>query len=137
MLSGPEDFMEAPGGLKFSKQHEWVAADKEVATVGITDYAEQQLGEIVYVELPSVGDEVSKNDPFGVVESIKTASDVYAPLSGTVVAVNEQLSDHPEIINEDPYGQGWLIKVKIRDRADLDDLLESDEYEALVAEARE
>jgi glycine cleavage system H protein len=137
MLSGPEDFMEAPAGLKFSKQHEWVAADKEVATVGITDYAEQQLGEIVYVELPSVGDEVSKNDPFGVVESIKTASDVYAPLSGTVVAVNEQLSDHPEIINEDPYGQGWLIKVKIRDRADLDDLLESDEYEALVAEARE
>ncbi|MCL5044974.1 MAG: glycine cleavage system protein GcvH [Deltaproteobacteria bacterium] len=129
--------MEAPAGLKFSKQHEWVAADKEVATVGITDYAEQQLGEIVYVELPSVGDEVSKNDPFGVVESIKTASDVYAPLSGTVVAVNEQLSDHPEIINEDPYGQGWLIKVKIRDRADLDDLLESDEYEALVAEARE
>lgn len=129
--------MEAAAGLKFSKQHEWVAADQDVATVGITDYAEQQLGEIVYVELPSVGDKVSKNDPFGVVESIKTASDVYAPLGGTVVAVNEQLSDNPEIINEDPYGQGWLIKVKIRDRADLDDLLESDEYEALVAEARE
>src|SRR5713226_10766216 len=98
----PEEVMEIPAGLKYSKEHEWVAAEDSVATIGITDYAQEQLGEIVYVELPAVGEKVSKDDPFGVVESVKAVSDIYAPISGTVVEVNEDLPESPEVVNEDP-----------------------------------
>ncbi|HLH77542.1 MAG TPA: glycine cleavage system protein GcvH [Candidatus Binataceae bacterium] len=129
--------MEIPAGLKYSKEHEWVAAEDSVATIGITDFAQDQLGEIVFVELPGVGDKISKDDAFGVIESVKAASDIYAPISGTVVEVNQELPESPEIINEDPYGDGWLIKIKIGDTAELDDLLDSDEYEELVAEEQE
>jgi glycine cleavage system H protein len=129
--------MEIPAGLKYSKEHEWVAAEESVATIGITDFAQEQLGEIVYVELPGVGDKISKDDTFGSVESVKAASEVYAPISGTVVEVNQELPESPEMINEDPYGDGWLIKVKISDAAELDDLLDSEEYEEFVAHESE
>ncbi len=129
--------MEIPPVLKYSKEHEWVAIEGSVATVGITDYAQDQLGEIVYVELPAVGDKISKDDPFGVVESVKAVSDIYAPLSGTVIEINEDLPESPEVVNEDPYGDGWLIKVKISDAAELDDLMDNEEYEELVAKEKE
>jgi glycine cleavage system H protein len=129
--------MEAPPGLKYSKEHEWVAAEETVATIGITDHAQEQLGEIVYIELPSIGEKVSKDDPFGVVESVKAVSDIYAPVSGTVLEVNEDLAESPEVVNEDPYGDGWLIKVRTSDPADLDDLMDNDEYEQMIAREKE
>jgi glycine cleavage system H protein len=132
-----EEKMEAPPGLRYSKEHEWVAAEEAVATVGITDHAQEQLGEIVYIELPSVGEKVSKDDPFGVVESVKAVSDIYAPVSGTVLEVNEDLAESPEVVNEDPYGDGWLIKVRVSDPADLDDLMDNDEYEQMIAREKE
>ena len=129
--------MEIPQGLKYSKEHEWVAAEDSVATVGITDHAMGQLGEIVYIELPAVGEKVSKDDPCGVIESVKAVSDIYAPVSGTVVEVNEDLPESPEVVNEDPYGDGWLIKVKMNDASDLDDLMDGDEYAEMVAREQE
>ncbi len=129
--------MEAPPGLKYSKEHEWVSTEDEVATVGITDHAQEQLGEIVFIELPAVGDKVSKDDPFGVIESVKAVSDIYAPVSGTVVAINEELPESPEMVNEDPYGDGWLIKIKVSDDSDFDDLMDSAEYEEMIAEEKE
>jgi glycine cleavage system H protein len=129
--------MEAPPGLRYSKEHEWVAAEEAVATIGITDHAQEQLGEIVYIELPSIGEKVSKDDPFGVVESVKAVSDIYAPVSGTVLEVNEDLAESPEVVNEDPYGDGWLIKVRISDPADFDDLMDNDEYEQMIAQEKE
>jgi glycine cleavage system H protein len=129
--------MEIPQGLKYSKEHEWVASEDSVATVGITDHAQGQLGEIVYIELPAVGEKVSKDDPFGVIESVKAVSDIYAPVSGTVVEVNEDLPESPEVVNEDPYGDGWLIKVKMNDASDLDDLMDGDEYAEMVAREQE
>jgi glycine cleavage system H protein len=129
--------MEAPPGLKYSKEHEWVAAEETVATIGITDHAQEQLGEIVYIELPSIGEKVSKDDPFGVVESVKAVSDIYAPVSGTVLEINEDLAESPEVVNEDPYGDGWLIKVRISDLGDLDDLMDNEEYEQMIAREKE
>jgi len=129
--------MEAPPGLKYSKEHEWVTAEEAVAIIGITDHAQEQLGEIVYIELPAVGEKVSKDDPFGVVESVKAVSDIYAPVSGTVLEVNEDLAESPEVVNEDPYGDGWLIKVRVSDPADLDDLMDNDEYERMIAREKE
>ena len=129
--------MEIPAGLRYSKEHEWVATEEEVATIGITDYAQEQLGEIVYVELPAVGDKISKDDAFGVVESVKAVSDIYAPVSGTVVEVNQELPESPEMINEDPYGDGWLVKVKVSDATEIDDLLDHEEYDELVAAEKE
>jgi glycine cleavage system H protein len=129
--------MEIPQGLKYSKEHEWVATEDNVATIGITDHAQDQLGEIVYIELPAVGDKVSKDDPFGVVESVKAVSDIYAPVTGVVIEINEDLPESPETVNEDPYGDGWLIKVKITDVTDLEDLMDADEYTELLAREKE
>jgi len=129
--------MEAPPGLKYSKEHEWVTAEEAVAIIGITDHAQEQLGEIVYIELPAVGEKVSKDDPFGVVESVKAVSDIYAPVSGTVLEVNEDLAESPEVVNEDPYGDGWLIKVRVSDPADLEDLMDNDEYERMIAREKD
>lgn len=129
--------MEIPAGLKYSKEHEWVATEDTVATVGLTDHAQDQLGEIVYIELPAVGDKVSKDDPFGVVESVKAVSDIYAPVTGTVIEVNEDLPESPETVNEDPYGDGWLIKVKIADMTDLEDLMDGEEYGEMLAREKE
>ena len=121
-----------PKNLKYTETHEWVEVDKDMATVGITDFATKQLTDLVYVELPSMGAKVAKGSSFGVVESVKAVSDLHSPVSGTVVKVNEKLSKEPEIVTQDPYGKGWMIKVKIEDRTDLDALLDSEEYEELV-----
>jgi glycine cleavage system H protein len=129
--------MEFPEDLKFSKEHEWVLVEGSVATVGITDYAQDQLGDIVFVELPAVGDKVSKEDAFGVVESVKAVSDIYAPVSGKVVEVNDDLPENPEMLNEDPYGDGWIIKIEMNDPEELQDLMTAAEYEEYVAEEKE
>jgi glycine cleavage system H protein len=129
--------MEFPEDLRYSKEHEWVLVEGNVATVGITDYAQEQLGEIVHVELPEVGEKVSKEDAFGVVESVKTVSDVYAPVSGSVIEVNDDLPDNPELINEDPYGDGWMLKIEMSDPDELEELMTAEEYERYVAELKE
>ena len=126
--------MEIPAGLKYSKEHEWVATEETVATVGITDYAQDQLGEIVYVELPAVGDKISKDDAFGVVESVKAVSDIYAPVSGTVVEVNGALNEKPELLNQDAEGAAWIFKIKLADPAELDKLMDKDAYIAFAGE---
>ena len=129
--------MEFPEDLKYSKEHEWVLVEGSVATVGITDYAQDQLGDIVFVELPAVGDKVSKEDAFGVVESVKAVSDIYAPVSGKVVEVNDDLPENPEMLNEDSYGDGWIIKIEMNDLDELQDLMTAAEYEEYVAEEKE
>lgn len=122
-----------PGELKFLKSHEWVLIESDGrATVGISDHAQGLLGDLVYVELPAVGDSVTAGNPVAVVESVKAASDVYSPVSGTVVAVNDALTDKPETINEDAYGQGWLFVVELADKAELDALLDADAYAAVL-----
>ncbi|MGN6091503.1 MAG: glycine cleavage system protein GcvH [Luteibacter jiangsuensis] len=126
---------EIPGDLKFAKSHEWVRVESDGSvTVGISDHAQESLGDLVYVELPEVGSSVEAGAGTAVVESVKAASDIYAPVSGEVIAVNTVLSDKPETINEDAYGEGWIFKLKISDKSQLDDLLTPDEY-AEVAES--
>lgn len=126
--------MEFPEDLKYSKEHEWVMVAGDVATIGITDFAQEQLGDIVFVELPSVGDTLTKGEAFGVVESVKAANDIYAPITGTVLEINDDLPDSPEMINEDCYGDGWLIKVRISNAADSDELMDAKAYERHTAE---
>lgn len=124
---------EIPGDLKFMKSHEWARVeDNGTVTVGISDHAQGLLGDLVYVELPSVGDEVQAGNACAVVESVKAASDVYTPVSGEIVAINESLADKPETINEDAYGDGWLFVVKLSSRDELQELLEPDAYAELV-----
>ena len=118
--------------LKFSEHHEWVLIDGDVATVGITDHAQQQLGDIVFVEVPEAGKELSKGDEAAVVESVKAASEVYAPLTGEVVASNEALGDAPETVNSDPMGDGWFYKMTIADSSELAELMDADAYKSLV-----
>ena len=120
--------VQIPAELKYTNDHEWVMEEGDMLVIGISDYAQDSLGEIVYIELPSEGDEITKGDPFGAVESTKAVSDLYAPISGDVMEVNEALLDAPETINEDPYGEGWMIKVKPYDPGELEDLMESDSY---------
>ena len=129
--------MEFPEGLKFSKEHEWVLVEGKIATIGITEFAQEELGDIVYVELPEVGEKVVKDDPFGAVESVKAVSDVYAPVSGTVLEINDLLPDNPETINDDPYGDGWMIRVEMTDSDDLKDLMSAEEYAEYVAQQKE
>lgn len=129
--------MNFPEDLKYTKEHEWVRVKGNIAIIGITDWAQDQLGDIVFVELPEEGEEVEKSDTFGVVESTKSVNDLYVPVSGKVVEVNDPLVDSPEIINEDPYGEGWMLKVEIEDKSDLDDLMSAEEYEAFVKEESE
>lgn len=120
--------MDYPEGLKYSREHEWVLVEGDSATIGISDFAQSELGDVVYVEVPEVGEKISKEDPFGAVESVKAVSDLYAPVSGTVVEVNDALPDTPELINEDPYGEGWIIKVTLSDPSELDELMNAREY---------
>ncbi|HEX3036092.1 MAG TPA: glycine cleavage system protein GcvH [Thermodesulfobacteriota bacterium] len=129
--------VEIPEEFKYTKEHEWTNVEKDLVIIGITDYAQEALGEIVYIELPSEGDEITKGDPFGAVESTKAVSDLYAPISGEVVEVNEVLFHSPESINEDPYGNGWMIKVKPYDTNELKDLMEYDEYTDFVEKEME
>lgn len=129
--------MEFPDGLKYSKEHEWVLVEGKTATIGITEYAQEELGDIVYVELPEIGEKIVKDDPFGAVESVKAVSDVYAPVSGNVLEVNDVLPDNPETINDDPYGDGWMIRVDLSDPDDLKDLMDAEEYAEYVAQQKE
>ena len=126
--------MELPSGLKYSREHEWVRAEENIAVIGITDFAQSELGDVVYVELPEVGTEVEANNTFGVVESVKAVSDLFAPVSGVVVEVNTTLEDEPELVNSDPYEDGWMIRVKMKDESELNDLLEADSYRAYTEE---
>ena len=127
MANTPED-------LSYTKDHEWVRARGEQATVGITDHAQQQLGDVVYVELPKVDDKFASGEPFGSVESVKAVSEVYMPLTGTVIEVNEKLNDAPEQVNTNPYGDGWMIVVRMENPAEVDGLLSAAEYEDYIKE---
>lgn len=117
-----------PSELKFLSSHEWVSVDGDVATVGVSDHAQELLGDLVFVELPEVGNTVSAGDSVAVIESVKAASDTYAPVSGEIIEVNEELEDSPERINDDPYGDGWMYRVKMDDAAEVNDLLGADDY---------
>lgn len=128
--------MEFPKDLKYTKEHEWVKLDGNVATVGITDYAQDSLGDVVYVELPQEGGTVTKNEPFGVVESVKAVSDLYSPVSGSVVEVNDAIVDTPEAINEDPYGDAWMIRVEIASADELDELMSAEDYQKFIEEEK-
>jgi glycine cleavage system H protein len=121
-----------PAELKYTKEHEWLRLDGKVATIGITDYAQSELGDIVFVELPRVGQEVRKMEPFGTIEAVKAVSELFSPVSGRIVEINSALENDPMAVNHDAYGEGWMIKIDIADSAELDNLLSSDEYLKLV-----
>lgn len=127
--------MDFPDELKYTEEHEWLMIEEELVTVGITDFAQDSLGDIVFVELPEVGTMLVAGKPFGVVESVKAVSDVYAPISGEVIEVNEELPDSPETLNTSPYEDGWMIKIKPSDRSQLEDLLDADDYAEFVEDA--
>ena len=124
--------MAAPTDLRYTKTHEWVRLDGDTATIGITDVAQTELGDITYLELPESGDEVSRTKPFGIVESVKAASDIYAPFDGEVVERNGDVVDTPELVNSSPYEAAWLIKVRLADPSQLDELMDSDAYDAFA-----
>jgi len=123
--------LSVPGELQYTKSHEWIRLEDDIATVGITDHAQEELGDVVFIELPEQGASFGAGDSFGIVESVKAVSDLYAPVGGEVVEVNEALNDAPEKINEDPYGDGWMIRLRFSDEADL---LSAEEYEKLLEE---
>ncbi|MEI3155605.1 MAG: glycine cleavage system protein GcvH [Odoribacter sp.] len=124
--------MNVPAELKYTKEHEWIRVEGEEAVVGITDYAQSQLGDIVFVECETVGDDLEAGDTFGTIEAVKTVSDLYLPVGGEVLEFNEGLEDEPELVNKDPYGKGWIVKIKINDETELDGLLSADAYKALI-----
>ena len=128
--------MQVPETLRYSEEHEWVLIADGVATIGITDHAQEELGDIVFVELPALGTILVKAATLGVVESVKAVSDVYAPISGTVVTVNDRLASNPEIINEDPYGEGWMVKVELGDATEIDGLMTAAQYREFVAQEK-
>ncbi len=123
-----------PKDLKYDREHEWVRVDGDVATIGISHFAQDQLGEVVYVDLPKAGDLVNAGDTFGEVESVKSVSELYSPVSGEIVEVNDALDDAPETVNAEPYGDGWMIRVKLSDPAEVDGMMDADDYEAFLAE---
>ena len=125
--------MSAPSDLRYTRDHEWVRVDGDEATVGITQYAAEQLGDIVFVELPDTGRDLEVAKAFGVVESVKAVSDLFAPLSGAVTSVNDALAGEPELVNSDPYGAGWMVKLTVADPAQLDELLDGEAYDDLIA----
>lgn len=125
--------MSTPSGLKYTKDHEWIKIDGDTATIGITDFAQGELGDIVYVEVETEGETLEAEEVFGSVEAVKTVSDLFLPVAGEVLEFNSAINDAPELINEDPYGKGWIIKLKVANPADIDDLLSADEYTDLIA----
>ena len=124
--------MNVPAELKYTKEHEWIRVEGEEAYVGITDYAQSQLGDIVFVEVETEGDNLEAGDTFGSIEAVKTVSDLYMPISREVLEFNSELEDQPDLVNKDPYGKGWIIKVKVEDEAQLDGLLSADAYKASI-----
>jgi glycine cleavage system H protein len=129
--------MEFPTGLRYTKEHEWIRVEGNQAYVGITDYAQQELGDVVYVELPQAGGAVHYMEPFGVVESVKAVSDLFAPVTGVVKQVNEELFNQPELVNNDPYGQGWMLLVEVGDPSQLETLMTPEQYEAYLRQTKE
>jgi glycine cleavage system H protein len=129
--------MEFPAGLRYTKEHEWIRVEGNQAYVGITDYAQQELGDVVYVELPQAGGPVRYMEPFGVVESVKAVSDLFAPVTGAVKQVNEELFNRPELVNNDPYGQGWMLLVEVGDPSQLETLMTAEQYEAYLRQTKE
>ncbi|AXT51419.1 glycine cleavage system protein GcvH [Aquimarina sp. BL5] len=124
--------MNIPSDLKYTKDHEWIKIDEDIATVGITDFAQSELGDIVYVEVETVGEELEQEEVFGTVEAVKTVSDLFLPLTGEIAEFNETLESDPELVNSDPYGDGWMVKIKISDASQIDDLLSADGYKELI-----
>ena len=124
--------MNFPSELKYTKDHEWVKIEGNEAFIGITDFAQRELGDIVYVDINSVGSEVAKEEVFGTVEAVKTVSDLFMPVTGTVLEINAELNDNPELVNSDPYGKGWMVKVSLSDMTEVEELLSADAYQALV-----
>jgi glycine cleavage system H protein len=124
--------MNTPDNLKYTQDHEWISIDGDTVTVGITDFAQSELGDIVYVEIETEGEEIEKGEVFGTVEAVKTVSDLFMPVSGTVTAINEDLEASPELVNEDPYGKGWMIKIQLSNTDELEDLLDAAKYGDLI-----
>ena len=124
--------MNIPSNLKYTKDHEWVSIDGEIATVGITDFAQKELGDIVYVEVETLDQTLTKDEVFGTVEAVKTVSDLFLPLSGEIVEFNDDLESSPDTVNGDPYGKGWMVKVKFSDASEMENLLSSEDYKALI-----
>lgn len=124
--------MNIPSELKYTKDHEWVKIDGDIATVGITDFAQGELGDIVYVEVETLDETLDKEEVFGTVEAVKTVSDLFLPLSGEIIEFNASLEDEPEKVNTDPYGEGWMIKIKMSDASEVDDLMSDEDYKALI-----
>ncbi|WP_313029897.1 glycine cleavage system protein GcvH [Soonwooa sp.] len=124
--------MNTPAELKYTKDHEWVKFEDNVATIGITDFAQSELGDIVFVDVDTVDDDLAAGDVFGSVEAVKTVSDLFLPVDGTVIEFNEKLEDEPELLNSDPYGDGWIIKLQLKDGADLSSLLSAEDYQSIV-----
>ena len=123
--------MNIPANLKYTKDHEWISIDVDIATIGITDFAQQELGDIVYVEIEKIGENFSKEEVFGTVEAVKTVSDLFMPVTGEIIDINETLNEKPEKVNDDPYGQGWMIRIKLNN-SDTSDLMNSEEYKKLI-----
>jgi glycine cleavage system H protein len=124
--------MDFPAGLKYTKDHEWIKVDGNVATIGITEFAQRELGDIVYIDIISLGKEVARDEVFGTVEAVKTVSDLFMPVAGAITEVNPALDKQPELVNTDPYGEGWMVKAQINDVADLEGLLSADSYKSMV-----
>ena len=129
--------MPSPRELKYTKEHEWVSVEDDVGTVGITDYAQDQLGDIVYMDLPTVGTRVTQPEKFGEIESVKAVSELFSPVSGEVVEVNTALAEKPELVNESPYGEGWMIRMRLSDPSELERLLSAQEYDEYLAQGAE
>lgn len=133
MLQLKKEQMNIPEELKYTKDHEWVKIDGDVATVGITDFAQGELGDIVYVEVETLDESLEKEEVFGTVEAVKTVSDLFLPLSGEIIEFNESLEDAPENVNSDPYGEGWMIKIKLSDTSEIEGLMSAEDYKALIS----
>jgi|TARA_B100001079_G_scaffold222730_1_gene199053 glycine cleavage system H protein len=124
--------MDLPQNLKYTKEHEWVKIDGDLLIVGITDHAQSELGDIIFIEFPDLNQVISKDDPFGTIEAVKTVADLFAPVSGKIIEINQDLEDNPELVNSDPYGEGWIVKITDFDKSQLDALLDSNNYEEII-----
>ena len=124
--------MDLPQNLKYTKEHEWVKIDGDLLMVGITDHAQSELGDIIFIEFPDLNQVISKDEPFGTIEAVKTVADLFAPVSGKIIEINQDLEDNPELVNSDPYGEGWIVKITDFDKSQLDALLDSNNYEEII-----
>ncbi len=125
--------MDIPDNLSYTKEHEWISIEDNIATVGISDYAQSELGDIVFVEMPNIDDVFDKNDVFGTIEAVKTLADLFLPVSGKIIEINESLESNPELVNSSPYNDGWLVKIEVKDVNELEDLLNSEDYKNLIS----